>query len=413
MNDGPTPHPDAGGKQGRTRPAQEPVRQLIPLRSGQGPAPLDALSARRLFELAPLPFLILEGDGLVCEANRRTTDWLGLSRDALLGGRFDRHVLEADRDAFASHLLQSLHTSEPVVHSLRLHLPEGKIRHVQMISQLDAASPTPRLATTLTDMSVVRQIITALRACHGRQRRLLRALRDSAAHLRRQLTQSREQEAELTRELAYAEHRERQRLAERLHGDVQQMLTGARLRLSALRQGKDEAPKLEAIEQLIDQAGDAIRAAVRDLSPPRLQEQGLVPALCELSQWFASHGLSVYAAVSAQAEPGQVTTRMLIFDAVRELLLNSLTHGAAAEATLTGDRTPDGALWFEVLDKGTGFDPEAAATDHGTSGGFGLRQLRHRLTALGGHLELDSAPGRGCRARMHLPARGTTWSCGA
>ncbi len=48
----------------------------------------------------------------------------------------------------------------------------------------------------------------------------------------------------------------------------------------------------------------------------------------------------------------------------------------------------NGDLVFEVRDGGLGFDPDAAR------GGTGLRGTADRLGAVGGELELASAPGR-------------------
>jgi signal transduction histidine kinase len=50
-----------------------------------------------------------------------------------------------------------------------------------------------------------------------------------------------------------------------------------------------------------------------------------------------------------------------------------------------------------VEDDGPGFDASAV------SGGSGLTNLLDRVTAVGGTLEIDSAPGRGTRIRGELP----------
>jgi signal transduction histidine kinase len=57
----------------------------------------------------------------------------------------------------------------------------------------------------------------------------------------------------------------------------------------------------------------------------------------------------------------------------------------------------DGALEFRVADQGTGFDPAVR------SAGNGLTNLRDRLGALGGHAEVESAPGRGTTVSGQIP----------
>ena len=85
---------------------------------------------------------------------------------------------------------------------------------------------------------------------------------------------------------------------------------------------------------------------------------------------------------------------------MRELLLNAVKYAqvSVAEVTLT---VADEALTLTVVDAGVGFDPTRLRAEGGTEGGFGLFGIRERLELLGGHLEIESAPGR---------AAGSPWS---
>ena len=60
----------------------------------------------------------------------------------------------------------------------------------------------------------------------------------------------------------------------------------------------------------------------------------------------------------------------------------------------------DGKLLFEVSDNGAGFDTREA------SDGIGLTNMRDRLGAVGGTLEIESAPGKGTRIRGTVPSTG-------
>jgi CheY-like chemotaxis protein len=57
-----------------------------------------------------------------------------------------------------------------------------------------------------------------------------------------------------------------------------------------------------------------------------------------------------------------------------------------------------------VSDQGEGFDPDAIPLAVGKGGGFGLFGIRERLTLIGGRLEIQSAPGQGCRFALTVPA---------
>jgi signal transduction histidine kinase len=59
-----------------------------------------------------------------------------------------------------------------------------------------------------------------------------------------------------------------------------------------------------------------------------------------------------------------------------------------------------------VQDEGSGFDPQAPELASGRiNGGLGLTAIRERLSAMGGRLEIDSAPGRGTTTTIILPIR--------
>jgi len=62
-----------------------------------------------------------------------------------------------------------------------------------------------------------------------------------------------------------------------------------------------------------------------------------------------------------------------------------------------------GWLEIQVSDQGRGFDPAQAATAGTGSAGFGLFSIRERLAYLGGHMEMESTPGQGCRVRLRVP----------
>jgi signal transduction histidine kinase len=79
---------------------------------------------------------------------------------------------------------------------------------------------------------------------------------------------------------------------------------------------------------------------------------------------------------------------------ISEGLVNVVKHARATQATVSLHRQ-NGALSIEVADDGVG----GADRTRGT----GIDGLADRVAAVGGRLELDSAPGRGTRLRVELP----------
>jgi CheY-like chemotaxis protein len=93
---------------------------------------------------------------------------------------------------------------------------------------------------------------------------------------------------------------------------------------------------------------------------------------------------------------------VLVYQAVRELLLNAVKHAQVPTADLTVAHDPQG-LTLTVADAGVGFEPMRLRVAGGTDGGVGLLGIRERLEAVGGHLEIESAPGRGSRFTLFAP----------
>jgi sensor histidine kinase YesM len=90
---------------------------------------------------------------------------------------------------------------------------------------------------------------------------------------------------------------------------------------------------------------------------------------------------------------------------LQPLVENSIKHGLEPKVeggTITVRATRDGQkLTLQVSDTGVGFDSEAAL-----SNGFGLAQVRERLTAAyadQGRVEQTSTRGQGTTILLHLP----------
>lgn len=209
----------------------------------------------------------------------------------------------------------------------------------------------------------------------------------------------------LAGELNSAEHRERRRLAQFLHDDLQQTLYAASIKL---RMAQDQKPGpevgrliLDAIS-MIDEAVCESRSLTVELSPTMLEDQGLVAAMHWLARQIATkHGLHVTIQSDANVEPKDKNTASLLFQAVRELLFNVVKHAGVDRAALSLRRS-DGGVQVTVSDQGRGIDLMELSRRELRGESYGLHTLRDRLALSGLRLELESAPGQGCRATIHI-----------
>jgi signal transduction histidine kinase len=81
---------------------------------------------------------------------------------------------------------------------------------------------------------------------------------------------------------------------------------------------------------------------------------------------------------------------------VQEALTNVTKHSGAQRAVVEVVEE-DSQVTVSVRDDGRGFRPVDV------EGGYGLLGMRERVELVGGHLELDSTPGRGTTVRAVLP----------
>src|SRR5262249_15769697 len=156
----------------------------------------------------------------------------------------------------------------------------------------------------------------------------------------------------LTAELNLTEQRERKRVAIELRDSLAQLLVLAKLKLAQglLVARSPERTVFEEVQGLLSHALDCTRTGVADLSPPVLHDLGLPLGLRWLGERMKPYGLTVTVQLE---EPETVTLSddhaMLLFQSVRELLLNVAQHAQAGEAWVRL-AIQDGQLHIDVRD---------------------------------------------------------------
>jgi len=207
-------------------------------------------------------------------------------------------------------------------------------------------------------------------------------------------------------QLAGAEERERRRLAQELHDHTGQSLAAAWMKLQTLQEADFSAPERRLVEEcrkLIGEVLEQVRHTTFDLSSPLLFSQGLAPALRDLATRMLGEA-GVQHDFSCQGDGAGRSTELdiVLYQLARELLRNVVKHAgaSAAEIVLLADAAEVSLM---VTDDGVGFDPGQAAAAHVGGRHFGLLSVRERVEYLGGRVEIDAAPGRGCSVALHVP----------
>ncbi|MEO6307564.1 MAG: response regulator [Nitrospiraceae bacterium] len=208
----------------------------------------------------------------------------------------------------------------------------------------------------------------------------------------------------LATDLTVAEQTERRRLAMELHDYLAQILVVSRMKVAQLLT-RDHDPKvrktLQGVDQLLHQSLDYTRSLVSELTPQALYESGLVAAIRWLGDQMRRQAvLNVEINLDVPELPLPEADAVLLFHSIRELLFNVLKHGKINRASVSMQYSQN-VLSITVSDQGCGFDVSRLSEDHLKR--FGLLSIRERMTALGGSFVLQSVPGKGTVASLHLP----------
>jgi len=210
----------------------------------------------------------------------------------------------------------------------------------------------------------------------------------------------------LASELSLAEERLRRRMATNVHDHIGQTLAISKIKIESLAESvssPEYANALEDVGNLIAQAIESTRSLTFELSPPVLYELGFEAAMEWLvRQTRQQHNLSAEFKDDGQAKPLDSDVRVLLFQAVRELLVNVAKHAQARNVEVSTQRV-GGEIQVVVEDDGVGFDISQSRSQDYRTAGFGLFSIRERLDHIGGHIDISSKPDHGSRITLVAP----------
>lgn len=202
---------------------------------------------------------------------------------------------------------------------------------------------------------------------------------------------------------------ERARIARDLHDNLGAGLSQVALLGELAGQGASPAEGNQAqLRQLTDQA----RAAARSLNEVVWAASAKHDNLASLVNYLADFAPELLAAAQVRCRlelppdvpalplDGRVRRELLLL--LKEALNNLVRHARATEATLTVKLEPQ-TLHLTLADNGCGFDPAEAAARPRASGGNGLSNYQARAQALGGTVQIISAPGQGATVHVAVP----------
>lgn len=309
--------------------------------------------------------------------------YFGSRRAELLGMSFLELLPDAERETVRKHL-STLRRDNPVsTHEHRVTAPGGEIRWQQWTNR-------------------------ALLDEQGRVVEFQAVGRDITEH-----KLEKEERMRLLQRLVTAQEDERQRIARELHDQTGQYLAALLMGLKALENltapaslARGSVGKLQALAARFSQ--DARRLAL-ELRPTALDDLGLHAALTNyVDEWSERSGITIdfhSNGLINRRLPQHIETAL--YRVIQETLNNVLKHARAGRVSVILENR-GGRVLAVLEDDGVGFDVEAALGAPIVERRLGLTGMRERIEAVGGTLEIESAPGVGTTivARIHVPSRG-------
>jgi PAS domain S-box-containing protein len=214
-----------------------------------------------------------------------------------------------------------------------------------------------------------------------------------AAELRSSLRELKESRARIVS----AADKERQRIERDLHDGAQQRLVGLGIKLELARRCADTDPQgvarlLRELGSDVDEALGEVRSLARGVYPSHLADRGLADALR-----MAVEGGPLEVRVSAD-RLGRYSPEIesAVYFCCLEALQNAAKHAERATSVRITFTEAADALRFEVRDDGPGLPDRIP-------GGAGFDNMRDRIAAVGGSLEVGRGAERGTRIAGLVP----------
>ncbi len=207
--------------------------------------------------------------------------------------------------------------------------------------------------------------------------------------------------------LVNAQEAERQRLSRQMHDGPAQALSNFILQTEiAMRlldvdpaQAKNELGNLKVAAMSTFQK---IRNFIFELRPMMLDDLGLVPTIRRYGDTFKEQaGVEISVTVTGNERRLESYVEVMVFRAMQELLSYAVHQNQATLVKILTD-IGDTTVKLTMDDNGKGYDMDAI--EKGAI--LGLKLIKERAEMLNGSFEIDSAPGKGSRVVLSIPAHG-------
>ncbi|MEO7922179.1 MAG: tetratricopeptide repeat protein [Chitinophagaceae bacterium] len=200
-----------------------------------------------------------------------------------------------------------------------------------------------------------------------------------------------------------AEENERQRIAKDLHDGVGQMMSAAKMNLSAFESeitfsNEEQKASLEKVIRLVDESCKEVRTVSHIMMPNALIKNNLGVAIRDFVDKLSTRSLQAHVSTVGLDERFDSNVETVLYRVIQECVNNAIKHAGATTLDISMIRDKDG-ISATIEDNGKGFD----SSDKTKFEGIGLKNITTRIEYLKGTVDFDTSPGRGTVVALHVP----------
>lgn len=241
-----------------------------------------------------------------------------------------------------------------------------------------------------------------IRDNNGRALRAIGAITDITERKKLEeelIDRQRREQQRLTAIALEAQEKERNTIGEELHDNVNQILVGAKLLLSMIKNNPEK--HLDMIGTCIGHIQNAIeenRKIAHELSTPDFGEQSLSELIVQLTQTMLGHSGVEVDVINKELNESLLSDelKLTIYRIAQEQCTNIVKYAEARLVTIEVI-THNNLLHLRITDDGRGMDSSS------NSGGIGLRNMKGRASIYNGNISIHTAPGQGFTLMVDIP----------
>jgi two-component system NarL family sensor kinase len=200
-----------------------------------------------------------------------------------------------------------------------------------------------------------------------------------------------------------AEERERKRIAGDLHDGIGQMLSAAKMNLSALNEElhfekQEQSVFFNRTQDIIDECCREVRTLSHQMMPNVLLENGLASAVREFVSKIDSPRLKVNFQTHGLEQRLDETTETVLYRVIQECVNNVIKHSEASTLDIQIIKD-EKEISVTIEDNGKGFN----MANKENIEGIGMKNIKTRVEYLNGFVNFDSSEGRGTHVYVEIP----------